>query len=68
MLGIYIRPVDSADAQHLIDVPTVADIDEVLKTLRKHGVYAGSGDRSHSFSTQFVVDDDDGAYLEIVVE
>ena len=65
MLEIYIRHASDTDSEHLIDVAHVDQIDVVLASLKKHGVYCG-GDTWTTFDTQFVVDDS-GAYFEVIV-
>lgn len=66
MLGIYIRSIADADAQHLMDVDDVSKIDDVLRSLKKHGVYC-DGQVRYELNTQYIVDNDDGAYFEVIV-
>ena len=65
-MNIYIRRRHEVDSQHLIDVEKVEQIDDVLASLKKHGVFY-EGDPHYEFDTQYVLDED-SAYFEVIVK
>ena len=68
-MQVYMRHSDNADSQHFADVASPDDFTKLLSPIKQTGVYAEGqkfGERD-SFDVQIVVDEEDGAYIEVIV-
>ena len=65
-MQIYIRHEANADSQHFADVASPEEFEKLLAFVKKVGVYA-EGDTFYSAEVRVVCDDDDGAYVELIV-
>lgn len=67
MINVYLRNSNGGDAELLAVVSNAAEVETLLYQVRRAGVYS-AGDVYHGLSMQYVLSDDDGAYVEFVTD
>ena len=65
-MQVYIRHAVNGDSQHFAEVATPEEFEKLFAFVKKVGVHA-EGDTYHAANVQIVCDDNDGAYVELIV-
>lgn len=67
MINVYLRNSNGGDAEQLAVVSNAAEVEELFSQVKRAGVYT-DGDIYHGLTMQYVISDDDGAYVEFITE